>query len=77
MLYRFGKKVSLPTMLFLHGRVLKPNTSFSFLYKNKLSLDAAIVFPAGIYLLIVNNRNTRTRCEICSKLTIKTPERRH
>ena len=22
----------------------------------------------------VNNRNTRTRCEICSKLTIKTPE---
>ena len=32
--------------------------------------------PAGIYLLKVNNRNTRTRCEICSKLTIKTPERR-
>ena len=27
--------------------------------------------PAGIYLLKVNNRNTRTRCEICSKLTIK------
>ena len=33
--------------------------------------------PAGIYLLQVNNRNTRTRCEICSKLTINTPERRH
>ena len=33
--------------------------------------------PAGIYLLKVNNRNTRTRCEIRSKLTIKTPERRH
>ena len=32
--------------------------------------------PAGIYLLKVNNGNTRTRCEICSKLTIKTPERR-
>ena len=31
---------------------------------------------AGIYLPKVNNRNTRTRCEICSKLTIKTPERR-
>ena len=26
----------------------------------------------GIYLLKVNNRNTRARCEICSKLTIKT-----
>ena len=25
----------------------------------------------------VNNRNTRTMSEICSKLTIKTPERRH
>ena len=33
--------------------------------------------PVGIYLLKVNNRNTRTRCEICSKLTIKTPERRY
>ena len=32
---------------------------------------------AGIYLLKVNNRNTRTRCEICSVLTIKIPERRH
>ena len=28
--------------------------------------------PAGIYLLKDNNRNTRTRCEICSKLTIST-----
>ena len=26
--------------------------------------------------LKVNNRNTRTRCEICSKLTIKAPEPR-
>ena len=31
-------------------------------------------YPAGIYLLKVNNRNTRTRCEIFSKLTIKIPE---
>ena len=31
-------------------------------------------FPAGIYLLKVNNRNIRTRCEICSKLTTKIPE---
>ena len=34
------------------------------------------VYLVGIYLLKVNNRNTRTRCEICTKLTIKTPERR-
>ena len=25
----------------------------------------------------VNNKNNRTRCEICLKLTIKTPERHH
>ena len=24
-------------------------------------------YPVGIYLLKVNNRNTRTRCKICSK----------
>ena len=33
--------------------------------------------PANICLLKVNNRNTRKRCEIYSKLTIKTSERRH
>ena len=29
------------------------------------------MYPAGIYLLKINNRNTRTRCEICSKLKMK------
>ena len=29
--------------------------------------------PAGNYMFKVNNRKTRTRWEICSKLTIKTP----
>ena len=33
--------------------------------------------PAGNYMLKVNNRNTRTMCEIFSKLTIKIPERGH
>ena len=32
-------------------------------------------FPVNIYLLKGNNKNTRKRREICSKLTIKTPER--
>ena len=35
------------------------------------------VYPGNIDLLEVNTRNTRKRCKICSKLTIKTPERRH
>ena len=30
----------------------------------------------GIHLLKVDNRNTRTRYGICSKLTVKIPERR-
>ena len=34
------------------------------------------IFTAGNYMFKVNNRNTRARCEICSKLTRKTPERR-
>ena len=33
--------------------------------------------PANIYLLKVSNRETGKRCEICSKLTMKTPERCH
>ena len=33
--------------------------------------------PPGIYLLKVNNRNARTRCEICSKLTMKILKQRH
>ena len=40
-------------------------------------LDVFYADPADIYLLNVNNKNTRTRCEICSMLTMKTPERRH
>ena len=33
--------------------------------------------PAGSCIFKVNNKNTRTRCEICSQLTIKTPESCH
>ena len=40
-------------------------------------LNYQAYYSDGIYQVKVNNRNTRTRCEICSKLTIKTPYRRH
>ena len=33
-------------------------------------------YPTNIYLFKINNRYNRKRCEICSKLTVKTPERR-
>ena len=44
----------------------------------KLALQPIILSheddPANIYMFKVNNRNTRKRCEICSKLAIKTSE---
>ena len=43
---------------------------------SKLERKQNDITPAGIYLLKLNNRNTRTRCGICSKLTINIPERR-
>ena len=38
--------------------------------------DANYILPTNIYLFKVSNRNIRKRCEICSELTIKIPERR-
>ena len=36
-----------------------------------------LIFPANNYLFKVNNREARKKCEICSEVTIKTPEWRH
>ena len=33
--------------------------------------------PAITCSKLTNNKNNRTKCEICSKLAIKIPERRH
>ena len=49
--------------------------NFSNFYQQKSVDEKKNYSPMGIYLLKVNNRNTRTRIEICSKLKIKTPER--
>ena len=38
-------------------------------------INKNIRYPANVYLLKVNDRNKRKRCETCSNLTIKTPER--
>ena len=47
-----------------------------FSHPNK-NVCGIVYNPAGNYMWKVNNGNTRTRCEMFSKLTIKTPERRH
>ena len=48
---------------------------YSWEFQNEISIYKN-VNPPNIYLFKINNRNTRKRCEICSKLTIKTPEPR-
>ena len=45
--------------------------------KNLVSASQSLLNTAGNYMFKVNNRNTVTRCEIYSELTIKIPERRH
>ena len=49
-------------------RILGRNPLNSYLWPN---------FPVSFYLFKVNNRNRRKRCEICSKVTTKTPKRSH
>ena len=46
------------------------NLSFKFWFISK-----SITNSVNIYFFKVNNRNTRRRCEICSKSTTETPER--
>ena len=53
------------------------NLSETGFYFNSFPKMIPKAIPAGIYLLKVNYRNTRARCEICSKLTIKTSEWSH
>ena len=42
-----------------------------------LKPSESITNPAGNYMFKVNKKIPRARCEICSKLTIKIPERPH
>ena len=61
----------------MSGEILEiPLIKWKFYYLQQIWFYACFLFfsPAGIYLLKVNCRNTRARCEICSKLKIKTSE---
>ena len=52
------------------------NKTSACLYTLSNDIYTSKNFPTNIYLFRVNNSNTRKRCEICSKLTIKSPQRR-
>ena len=45
----------------------------SYLFMKQIFLEKWFI-PAGNYMFKVNNRNTRTSFEVCSKLAIKKPE---
>ena len=58
----------------LCNNILSTNIcSIFFLTENIHYLQST--YPVNIYLFKTNNRNTRKKCETCSKLTIKTSER--
>ena len=61
---------------FLSKLILNLNNSYIvFRYLPKWTLVFARI-PAGNYMFKVHSKNSRTKFEICSKLTIKIPERR-
>ena len=64
------------TLLYGKNNVELSLVSLNYVFFEKQPLEVVYCIPAGNYMFKVNNRNTRTRCVICSKLTIKTPERR-
>ena len=62
-------------LLFATSKVQQSQNQHIIFYAKKVvSQVSSSKCPAGIYLLKINNRNTRIR-KISSKLTIKTPER--
>ena len=74
------KRCSLKKLFLEISQNSQENTCSRVYFLNKvtdLRLNKGLIFPANNYLFNVSNRNTRKSCEIYSKLTRKTPERRH
>ena len=61
--------------------IRKISKHYTFTFIKALYVSWFVLFlqlvPASQYLFKVNNRNTRIRCDIYSKLTLKTHERRN
>ena len=58
-------------------RTAKVHSGKHLLMKGAVIKDLDMKYTACIYLFKGTDVNTRTLCEICSQLRIKTPERRH
>ena len=77
--YCFCNRISLNVDLFertLEKEEIKRDTSCLNLFVF-LESFVELRIPACNYIFKIHNRNTRAKCEICSDLTIKTPEPRH
>ena len=66
--------------LIINKAAFPSNSLYIIKHYNVLGKDPAINFffsflPANKYILKINNRTTTKKCEICSKLTIRTPGR--
>ena len=79
--YLFTKKKHLTLSHFMSvllSKISKNIRKPKGVWKGNINLNVYRLFAkkSNICLSKGNNRNTRKRCEICSKLTIKTAERR-
>ena len=63
-------------IIFFSQRSIFDSFSLRPVQSHHQKLGCSRHFPAGNYMFKVNIRNTRASCEICSKLAIKTLERR-
>ena len=77
--FRLRKQSSITFSLFFINNFMKSLLKIKFLKKRlgEVMRDAyeMMVIPVDVYLLDVNSRDTRARCEIYSKLTIQISER--
>ena len=62
-------------MSYIHTQNISDICKYAFQNPGKAFLTISYSDPGRNYMSKVNNTDTRTRCEICSKLTIKTLER--
>ena len=68
---------SLPNFLYLQnfqGYLKSDVSEKKFLVWETIEYFSRGVISVGYCMFKVNNKNTKTRCKICSKLTTKTPE---
>ena len=74
-MFSFIKQVFIVLLSFSSSLACTANVQTKCLsLNNQPCMVRPTLISAGIYLLKVNIRNTRGRCEISSKSTIKTPK---